>query len=260
MKHNSPLTWTVSGVARQTGVTVRTLHHYDKIGLLQPRRRSDAGYRLYAPRDLQRLHQILLWRELGVSLEAIGALLDQPDYDVETVLRDQRAQLVEKHERLAHMIAGVDEALAAHRKERTMTPSKVFKALGEFDPSEFDDEVQQRWGTTDTYAVSAKRTKHYKDADWTAIRAEAAEVYTRAARLMDAGHAPTSPEAGAVAETHRLHIERWFYPCSHAMHAQLAEMYTADPRFAETFESVAVGLAQWFADAVRANARGSQDQ
>ncbi len=251
MKRN-PL-WTVSDVARQTGVTVRTLHHYDQIGLLRPRRRTDAGYRLYGADDLQRLHQILLWRELGLGLDDIGALLDKPDHDIATTLREQRAQLVSKVESLNAMIAGVDEALHAHQEERMMTPSKAFKALGDFDPAEFEHEVEQRWGTSEAYAVSAKRTKGYGEAEWIAIRTEAAEIYARAAALMADGHAPDADLARAAAEAHRQHIERWFYACAPAMHAQLAEMYTADPRFAETFESVAEGLAQWFASAVVAN-------
>ena len=247
-------TYTVSDIARMAGVTVRALHHYDEVGLLSPQLRSRAGYRLYGEDDLRRLHQILLWKELGLSLDEIRPMLDEPTVDLEKALADQRKRLHDKVNRLMLMITGVDEALNALNEARHMKTSKVFKELGEFDPTDYEDEAKERWGETDAYKVSAERTKGYGPKQWKQIKTESDEINQRAAALMAAGVGSASDEALQVAEAHRKHIDLWFFPCSRAMHKQIAESYTADPRFEANYEKVATGLALWFSNAVKANA------
>ncbi len=254
MKQRS--TCQIKEAARIAGVSVRTLHHYDEIGLLVPRRRSAAGYRLYDRQDLLRLQQILIGRELGLSLQEIGRSLDDPGFDLGQALRSQRQQLQGRAERTAAMLRSVDAALAILDAERG--GSVDMKTLFDgFDPSRYEEEARQRWGHTDAYKESARRTSRYTDEDWKRLKAEQDGIYSDALAAMNAGTAPADPVAMRVAERHRLLLERWFYPCSKAMHRGLADMYEADARFAQNIDRYGKGLTPFLAAAIRANADAS---
>ena len=242
----------VKEVAALAGVTVRTLHHYDAIGLLTPSGRSSKGYRLYSDDDLLRLQQILIGRTLGMSLEAIRRMLDDPGYDRRTALLTQRDQLAQRVERAEAMLRAVDEALAAldSKGDDEMDHQKLFDG---FDPSAYEEEVEQRWGNTEAYTESKRRTKRYTDEDWREINAESAKIMDALAEKMAAELDPSAPEVVALAEQHRRHIDRWFYPCSPAMHRGLADMYEADERFREHFERHAEGLCRYLVAAIRNN-------
>ena len=246
--------YTVSDVARMAHVSVRALHHYDDIGLLTPARRSPAGYRLYDEADLRRLHEILLFRELGIPLDAIQRLLGAPATERASALRHHRAQLDERLRQAQAVIRAVDAALDALEKGTIMDRDKVFEGFGDFDHAQYAEEAEQRWGDTDAYRESQKRTKKYSKGDWALIREESEAVMTSFADLLGAGVAPTDPSARAAAERHRQHITRWFYPCDHTMHAGLADMFVADSRFGESFEKRRAGLTAFVAAAIRANA------
>ncbi|MCG6988868.1 MAG: TipAS antibiotic-recognition domain-containing protein [Gemmatimonadetes bacterium] len=123
-----------------------------------------------------------------------------------------------------------------------------------FDPGLYEEEAGRRWGHTDAYKESARRAKGYSKDDWARIKGESEDIEARMAALMRAGIPADGEEATAVAEEARLHIHRWFYPCSHGMHAGLAEMYTADPRFRAHYDERVEGLADYVAQAIRANA------
>lgn len=241
----------VADVARITGLSVRALHHYDEIGLVSPGR-STAGYRLYDDGDLLRLQQVLINRELGLSLEEIRRSLDDPAFDPAAALRRQREQLAQRLDRAREMIAAIDAALGAlkHDQKRTdpMTRDAMFKG---FDNPEYAKEAETRWGKTDAWAESRRRTGRYGKADWEAIKAEEALIWRDAAAAKIAGEPSDSPAARAVAERHRLHIDRWFYPCDAQMHARLADLWESDERFSQSIDSHAEGLTPWLAAAVR---------
>jgi MerR family transcriptional regulator, thiopeptide resistance regulator len=242
----------VGEVARLAHVSVRTLHHYDRLGLLRPSARSDAGYRLYAGPDLERLQQILLYRESGIPLEEIAGLMDAAVFDRAEVLERQRAQLAARREQLGAMIRLVDATLATLRGERQMTHEEMFEAFGDFDPAAHEDEARERWGDTPAYAEAQRRTRSYTKDDWLRYRRESDEVNERLAALLGAGEPPEDRRAQEAVEQHRLLIDRWFYPCSQEMHAALGEMYVADPRFTATFDKVRPGLAQYLRDGAAA--------
>jgi DNA-binding transcriptional MerR regulator len=251
-------TYQVKDAARLTGISVRTLHHYDAIGLLVPGTRTAAGYRLYTEADMLRLQHILIGRELGLPLEEIRKSLDDPRFDREAVLLDQRARLRDRARQAEAMIRAVDVALAAldgsHMGEINMT--ELFEG---FDPSRYEEEARRQWGTTDAFAESQKRTKGYTPADWKAIKVEQAAVYDAAFAALKAGHAPSSAAAMDVAERHRMTIDRWFYPCNHQMHRGLASMYESDDRFKQNIDKHGEGLASFLAEAIRANAARHDD-
>jgi MerR family transcriptional regulator, thiopeptide resistance regulator len=221
---------TVGELSQLTGVTVRTLHHYDEIGLLPPSGRSDAGYRLYAYADLTRLQEILVWRQLGFTLSEIQQLLDDP-------------------------ARALDAALAAHQQGIEMEVTSMFD---DFDPAEYEEETRERWGHSEAYKQSARRTARYGEREWAEIKAETDQVVRDFTSAMQEGEPADGERARAVAERHRQHITRWFYPVFSQMHRNLAEMYISDPRFAANYEKVAEGLAMYVHDAVLANASAQE--
>ena len=239
----------VKEVARLAGVTVRTLHHYDEIGLLVPSGRTEAGYRLYDDGDLLRLQQIVIGRELGFSLEEIRRLLDDPGVDRKETLRRQREGLVRRRRATDAMVRSIDRALEALEGGTTMAPEQLFDGFS----AELREEARQRWGKTDAYREAARRTARYSKDDWARIRAEEAELLRSLAAQLARGTPAGDDEVIELAERHRLHIDRWYYPCDHRMHLGLAEMYLADERFAAHFESHAAGLTAYLAEAIRAN-------
>lgn len=246
--------YTVSQVARMANVTVRTLHHYDEIGLLVPAERARNGYRYYHHRDLERLHQILLLRELEFSLEAIGELLARPDADRRAALVGQRDRLTERRRRTDAVLRAIDATLEAMDEERDMDTTRLFDGFESFDHAEYEAEADERWGQTDAYRESQRRSKKYGPKEWEAIKREGDDIWARLAALMKSGADPTAPEAMALAEEHRQHIARWFYDCGPAMHAGLADLYEADDRFQTFFETWGEGLTEFVSRAFRANA------
>jgi MerR family transcriptional regulator, thiopeptide resistance regulator len=242
---------TVSEVAKLTGVTVRALHHYDELGLLCPSERSEAGYRLYSYDDLARLREILIWRRLGFSLSEIQSLLDDPGHDRLAALERQRELVRAELDRLGALAVAVEEAIDAELSGTRLEETKMFEG---FDPSEYQDEARERWGHTEAYRESLRRTQGYGQAEWDAIGRESAEIVDELAALMRTGEPATGEAARALAERHRQHLSRWFYPCPPQMHRGLAEMYVADDRFRRNYEREAEGLAAYFHDAIVANA------
>ena len=234
-----------------TGVTIRTLHHYDEIGLLSPRERSDAGYRLYSYSDLERLREILVWRELGFSLAEVRSLLDDPAHDRVRALRRQRSLVEADLARLGGTALMLDAAIEAAERGVRQEETSMFDG---FDPSQYEGETRARWGHTDAYRESARRTASYSEEDWGRIRAEAEAVVGDFAALLRTGSPAAGEAARAVAERHRAHIGQWFYECSPEMHRRLGEMYMADERFARNYEQVEPGLAAYVRDAVAAAA------
>ena len=244
---------TVSEVAELTGITVRTLHHYDELGLLCPSERSEAGYRRYSYDDLARLREILTWRALGFSLGDIRSLLDDPAYERLSALERQRELVRAEIARLGGLAVAVEEAIDAELAGTRLEETKMFDG---FDASQYEDEVRERWGHTEAYRESARRTQGYGQPEWDEIRREGVEIVDELAGLMRAGEPATGDAARALAERHREYLSRWFYPCSPPMHRGLAEMYVTDERFKRSYERQAEGLATYFHDAIVANAGG----
>ena len=254
------VSYEVGAVARLAGVTVRTLHHYDRIGLLRPSARTAAGYRRYDEDDLERLARILFYRELGFELDRIKKLVDGGS-GAGGSLADLRAQhrlLTDRMARLERMVGALEKAMEACGMGISLTPEERLEVFGDFDPEVHAAEAEHRWGDTDAYRESTRRAATYTRADWARHQAESKAINDRWTSALAAGLPAAGDEAMAAAEAHRLMIDRWFYPCSQAMHVGLAEMYVNDPRFTATYEKLAPGLAQYVHDAITANAKRSE--
>ena len=244
----------VGEVAALAGVTVRTLHHYDRIGLLSPSERTAAGYRRYAPSDLDRLHRVLVYRALGFSLEEVATLLDDPDADPAAHLRRQHRLLRERLEHTQTMVAALEKEMEAQQMGISLTPEERFELFGDGFSAEYQAEAEERWGDTAAWAQSQRRTPAHTKEDWVRIRNEGEDVERRFAAALASGVPAGSAEAMDIAEEHRQQISRNFYDCPPAMHAGLGRMYVEDERFAANYERTATGLAQYVSTAVQANA------
>ena len=243
---------TVGEISRLTGVSIRTLHHYDEIGLVVPRERTASGYRLYGPAEVARLQEVLFFRELGFGLDDIKDMVDRPDYRRTAALQRQRHLLETKTEHLLAMIEALDAAVEAERRGTPMSNEDMLGVFGDFHPAEHEEEARTRWGDTDAYQESARRTARYTKADWEQLKLESAAVDQAFLELMAAGVAPDSPEAMEAAERHRSHISKWFYECTREIHAGLGQMYVAAARFAERIDRAGKGLSSYMSAAIEA--------
>ena len=244
----------VGEVAALAGVTVRTLHHYDRIGLLSPSGRTAAGYRQYAPADLDRLHQVLLYRELGFPLEEVATLLDDPSADPEAHLRRQHRLLRDRLERTSAMVAAVEKEMEARAMGISLTPEERFEVFGEHDPAQYEAEVEERWGETDAYAQSKRKTAAYSKDDWVRIKAEQEDIGPASSRRCGPAPRPTptrpwtSPRStGSRSAGTSTTARRRCTPVS----AGCTSRTSGSP---PPTRQMAPGLAQYVSTAVQANA------
>lgn len=244
---------TVGRVAELVGVSVRTLHHWDAIGLVCPAERTWSDYRVYAAADIARIQQVLLYRELGLSLADVRAVLDDPQVDVVEQLEHQRSMLSERIDRLRRMIAAVDRMKEAHMSEKRLTAQQQAEILGDgWDPA-WQDEAQRNWGDTPEWEQSETIKARMGVDDWKRVKEEADQLEADLAAAMTAGVQPGTEEANALAERHRASIGQWF-DVTVQKQVCIARMYVQDPRFTAHYAQRAEGLAAWITAIVDANA------
>ena len=245
-------------VARLSHVSVRTLHHYDAIGLLAPSARSPAGYRLYSGTDLRRLHQILFYRELGFALEEIADILADPAAGTDDHLRRQHRLLRERRARDAALLGAIEREMEARKMGIALTPEEQFEIFGTDKFVQYAEEAEQRWGDTEAWKQSQRRSAAYTKEDWITIKAQADANIAGFAEAMRAGEPAAGTVAMDLAEEHRQHISRWFYDCGYDQHRGLAEMYISDPRYTAPYDEIEPGFSQYVHDAILANADRAQ--
>ena len=230
--------------AEFTGVSVRTLHYYDEIGLLTPAfvDRS-TGYRFYDEQSLLRMQEILFYRELDFSLKSIGEILSAPNYDKTEALKEQKHLLILKKERLERLISAIDGAVKGEN---------VMKA---FDNSEFEKykaEAKEKWGKTDAYKEHAQRTKNYSKQKWNDIAAGMDHIMAEFALCMGKDESPDSTEAQNLVKMLQNHITENYYLCTNEILAGLGQMYIADERFRNNIDKHADGTASFISEAIEA--------
>jgi DNA-binding transcriptional MerR regulator len=246
---------TVGAVARLVGISVRTLHHYDEIGLVVPSSRTAAGYRTYSAADVERLYSVLSYRALGFPLEEIQVLLDDPSVDAVAHLSRQRRLIDGQIEHLQSMATALDRLLEEKQMGNELSLEDQREIWGDNWPGEeYQAEAEERWGDTEAWKQSQAYTSTLTKDDWKRIKAETDALEASLAAAMNAGVTPGSDEANALAEEHRASIER-YYACDHAMHVTVSSLYVSDERFRKHYDDIAPGLAQWLVDVVNANAR-----
>jgi MerR family transcriptional regulator, multidrug-efflux activator len=248
------MSYTVKQVADLAGVSVRTLHHYDQIGLLPPARVTAAGYRLYTGTELARLQQILFFRELGFELKQIHEIVYRPDFDERQALLAHRELLIEKQDRLGRLIRTIDETISRIEKGKPMSDSSMFQGFDsgrvEEQIARYRDEAIEKYGK-ETVEQSEVQVRSLSPDKWKAIETETADINQRLAALMDT-HAADSPEAQEQMERWYDLLNRYFSTYTPEMFAGLGELYVADERFTAHYEQVRQGLAIYYRDAMKA--------
>jgi len=248
------MSFRIGEVANLSRISVRTLRHYDDIGLLTPSLRSDSGYRLYTEGDLYKLRQILLFKTLGFGLDTIAEALNDTTFDFQRALLEQRHTLTNRREQLSQQLALIENLLQEPSEAKPMTNTPSFSIFENFEPSIYVEEVEAKWGDSEAYKESKRRTQPYRDVEWQKIKTENDVLLAQLADLQKQGLAPTDPAVLKAIDEYRLHIDRWYYPCSKTMHAQLGQLYLNDLRFKANFDKIQMGLAEFIQAACAANA------
>ena len=249
---------TVKQVARLSGVSVRTLHHYDEIGLLKPACVGANGYRYYGREELLRLQQILFHRELGFSLEEIGRTLDAAGFDKVAALKAHRAKLEAETKRYRRLMRTIDETLATLKGEATMEEKAMYRG---FDPEKqagYEKELVEKHGPAmQGHIDTAKQgMAGWKQADFDAMQAEAEAIEAGMAKaLVDGLPADSAAVTALMRRQHAWIGKSWNKPAPAAAFTGLGQMYVDDPRFRERYDSRQAGLAEYMAAGMKAYAQ-----
>ena len=228
--------------AEFTGVSVRTLHYYDEIGLLTPAIVDKTnGYRYYDEKSLLRMQEILFYRELDFSLKSIGEILSSPNYDTRKSLEEQKILLTLKKERLERLISSIDDAM------------KGANVMSAFDNSEFEKhkaEAQEKWGKTDAYKQHEEKTKNYSQQKWNDLAEGMDRIMADFAFCMKKDKRPDSAEAQNLVKILQNHISENYYLCTNEILSGLGQMYVADERFKNNIDKHANGTAAFICEAI----------
>ncbi|MCO5970136.1 MerR family transcriptional regulator [Actinoallomurus soli] len=248
------MTWSIAQVARMSGVTSRTLRHYDEIGLLTPAYVGDNGYRYYEEEQLLRLQQILVLRELGVGLAEIAEAIDSEPSTV-AALRRHHARLLAERERLGVLVETVARTIAELEEggdtvtPKINRPENLFAGL---DSSQYEDEARERW--PEQYAQAAQAQAGITPEQMETWQRDVTAHMVRMAELKVAGAAPDDPVVLDEVDWNYRSVSRFWKPDACA-YTKLGEMYVNDPRFRENYEKITEGLAEFQRDAMAAYAR-----
>ena len=235
----------ISEVAKLTGVTVRTLHYYDEIGLLKPGQVTEAGYRVYDESDLAVLQQILFFRELDFPLEDIRKIMQHPAYEQESALRKQKELLMQKRSRLDGLIALVDKTL---KGEHDMSFRQFDATQIEETRKKYAEEAKQRWGAMAAYAEYEKKASHRSDAQQKMLEGEGALILSEFGR--NRFLAPDSAEAQTLVKRWQEYITAHYYTCTKEILSCLGQMYIGDERFTQNIDEYGAGTAAFMAEAI----------
>lgn len=245
---------TVGIAAARVGVTVGTLHHWDRIGLAGPSGRSSGGYRLYLPGDVERLRRVLAYREAGLSLEEIGDVLDAGSSEVEAVLRKRRAQLAAEMEDLRRLDERLARLADGHERGVLLSDEEQCAAFGDRWRPDWVDRAKERWGDSAQWAQSAEGSAGRTAEQWRA-QADAMRRWERdAAEALGRGVEPDADKALALADRHLALFGAWF-PITRSMQVCLGRLFESDEGFAAHYDRLHPGLAGWIREAFDAATR-----
>jgi DNA-binding transcriptional MerR regulator len=239
--------FTVRQIAHMAGVTPRTLHYYDEIGLLKPSRVGNNGYRYYGEEAMLRLQQILLYRELELPLEEIKQIMAKRDFDTLTSLENHREELRKRISQMERLIATVDKTISHLKGNTTMSEKQFFEGFSEEQQAEYEKEAMQLYDPETVRASNAK-WRSYSEADKQRIGEEGNAAY--AALLESISKGPGSPEAQAGIERWRRHMDYFWVPNDEQL-LGLAELYNEDPRFKKNYDRIDPQLAGFIREAVK---------
>ena len=244
--------YTVQKLSRLAGVSTRTLRYYDEIEILKPARMNSSGYRIYGQTEVDRLQQILFYRELGVSLENIRMIITKPTFDGKIALREHRAKLLEKRKQLDLLIANVDQTIAQTEGRIKMTDAEKFegfkqKMISDND-KEYGKEIREKYGE-EQVKKSNQKLKNMTEEEYKEVTSLEHEVVETLAKAFETGD-PASEIAQKAAELHKQWLSYYWSDYSKEAHVGLANMYVEDERFRAYYDKRQPGTAEFLRDAV----------
>ncbi|MDZ5254566.1 MerR family transcriptional regulator [Clostridium sp. LIBA-8841] len=240
----------VKEVSEITGVSIRMLHHYDKIGLLRPTAISNAGYRLYDDKDLELIQQILIYRELDFSLKEIKDILNNNNLDLRKLLKLQKQLIIDKRDKLNKIVDTIENTIKNMEGEIIMEKKGMFEGFDiEKHNKLYEDEVEKKYGESDAYNESKKKTSKYSKEDWNNIMEEIDGVYRELAELKDRD--VSDEKVQELVHNWRMLITKNFYNCSIEIFSGLADMYIYDERFTKNIDKYGEGFANFLSEAMK---------
>lgn len=244
--------YTVKALSKIAGISPRTLRYYDQIGLLSPGRKEFSDYRLYGKKEVDRLQQILFYRELGVELADIKEILDSPGYDRAAALREHRGKILASKRRLDTLLANLDKTIAGMEGESIMTDKEKFEGfkqgLIEKNEKEYGPEIRRKYGDA---AVEGSYDKLRKMDNRAYARTKELEeqILKGLREAMETGD-PAGEKAQGTARLHKEWLCMYWENYSKEMHAGVARMYTEDERFRDYYDKIVPGAAEFLRDAI----------
>ncbi|MDQ0111260.1 MerR family transcriptional regulator [Paenibacillus harenae] len=244
--------YTVQKLGQLAGISTRTLRYYDEIDLLKPARINSSGYRIYGNKEVDRLQQILFYRELGVSLESIKEMMTSPAFNAESALKEHRKQLMEKREHLNRLIETVDLTLAQKEGKITMTDKQKFEAfkqkLVDDNEKHYGEEIRSKYGDEQVNR-SNQKVKGMTEQQHAELEQLAADIHTTLAAAFATGD-PAGELAQQAVDMHRRWLTFYWDQYSKEAHAGVAQMYVDDERFTAYYDKEQPGMAAFLRDAV----------
>ncbi|MCY1150959.1 MAG: MerR family transcriptional regulator [Sphaerochaetaceae bacterium] len=235
----------IKEVAKLVNISVRTLHYYDEIDLLNPKKINSSGYRIYDEDSLKKLQQIMFLKELDFSLKEIKAILDNDKFDYNKAFLNHKSLLVKKRDRLNKLINLLDKYIEGENKMsfKEFDNSEIEKAK-----KEYEAEVIQRWGNTKAYKQSKEKTSTYTKEHWKIIQKENKEIFDSFARIKE--KSPASKEAQELVIKWKEFINKYYYDCDNTMLESLAHLYISDERFKKNIDKHGENTAQFICDSI----------
>lgn len=250
--------YTIKALAELAGVTPRTLRWYDRQGLLKPLRTTEAGYRIYGPREVDRLQDILFYRELGLELAAIRRILDDPAFDRQAALHSHLRKLEARRARLDGLILTVRRTIDEARGGTQMSDKEKFEAFKrravEANEARYGREIREKYGdeTVDRANANVLALTEEEYGQWKALEEE---IRTALARAVQAGETAAGAEGQRIAALHRRWLSYSWEAYTPQAHRGLGRLYTADPRFTAYYDKEVPGCAAFLCRAIEAYTR-----
>jgi DNA-binding transcriptional MerR regulator len=246
--------YTVKKIAQLAGVSVRTLHYYDELGLLSPEYRRENGYRYYGEKSAARLQQIMFFRELGFKLDEISLIMSRPDFDLIQALESHKSLLIKKDDRIHELINTVEKTLKTLKGESKMQIKEFYKGFSDAQIEKYRDEVRQRWGEK-TLNDSEARIIGMGKEKFAALQAEGGAIFQGIADNMKKGF--DNPEVQKLVDKWRNWLENFSHYSDEAV-LGLGQAYSQDERFARFFEKINKDLPEFLTKAIEYYSRKTQ--
>ncbi len=244
--------YTVQKLGRLAGISTRTLRYYDEIGILKPARINSSGYRIYGQPEVDRLQQILFYRELGLSLEKIKEIMTDPSFNGTEALKEHREKLLDKKKQLELLITNVEKTIASSEGRMTMTDQEKFEGfkqkLIDDNEKQYGKEIREKYGD-DMINQSNEKLKNMTKEDHEEVTHLADELKTSLAEAFKTGD-PAGDLAQKAAELHKQWLCFYWSEYSKEAHAGLAQMYVDDERFKQHYDKDQPGTAEFLRDAI----------